>query len=193
MVDRGQLEAVLAELELGASELADPRLALRLGQVRPADALLYSVVHAREDNGLEILTRAISTETSAVLGTYDTFIADWNDADARRRGIEGLAAWFAGEFPRVPGEVVRVAAGKPYVNLGGADGVKKGMRVVLTYEAAPAITDETTGEVLEDAIYDALGVAPIVGVDAERSKLGDVNRTVEGEVPIEAGQPVFTM
>jgi hypothetical protein len=193
MVDRAQLEAVLTELELGASELADPRLALRLGQVRPADALLYSVVHPRDGGGVEILTRAVSTETGSVLGTYDTFVADWDDPAARRRGIEGLAAWFATQFPRVPGAVVRVAAGKPYINLGADDGVKKDMRVVLTYEAAPPIIDETTGETLEDAIYDALGVARIVGVDDERSKLGEVNRTVEGEAAIEAGQPVFTM
>ena len=69
------------------------------------------------------------------------------------------------------------------------------MKVVVTYEAFPAEIDESTGEVLEEALYDALGWAPVVGVEESRSKLDALTITVEDEtnVAIDQGQPAFTM
>lgn len=195
VVERAQLEAVLQELELASSDLADPRFAARLGQVKPADVFLFGEAFAREDGGLEILFRAIEATSSTVLANHDIYIADWNDAPAREERIDAAAQWLADEFPRVPGAILRVAGKNAWVDLGGEDGVREGMKAVVAYEVFPPVIDETTGEILEEGFYDAAAWGPLVGVGETRSKLGDLNPTVEeGDEPkIEEGQPVFTM
>ena len=120
---------------------------------------------------------------------------NWNDADERERKAEEIAQWMERAFPRLPGAIARVVGKNAWVDLGSEEGVRKGMKVVVTYEAFPAEIDESTGEVLEEALYDALGWAPVVGVEESRSKLDALTITVEDDtnVAIDQGQPVFTM
>ncbi len=194
VLERAQLEAVLQELQLSTSDLADPRFASKLGKVKPADVFLFAEAYPREAGGIELLVRAIGADNGLVLDTYDVFVGDWNDADQREERVNEIAGWMARTFPRVPGAVDRVAGNNAWVNLGVEEGIRKGMKVVLAYEAAPEERDPATGEVLEDALYDAMGWAPIDGVDAERSKLGPLAPALNHEdATIAEGQPVFTM
>lgn len=195
VVERTQLEAVLQELELASSDLADPRFAARLGQVKPADVFLFGEAFPREDGGLELLFRAIDATSSTVLANHDVYIADWTDRETREERLDAVAQWLAREFPRVPGAVLRTAGRNVWVDLGKEDGVREGMKAVVAYEAFPPVIDETTGETLEEGFYDAAAWAPLAGVSDTRSKLGDLNPTVEenDEPTIEEGQPVFTM
>ena len=193
VLERAQLEAILQEQQLSASALADPRFASRLGKIRPADVFLYSVVYPRGETGIEILTKAISTETAEILATNDAFVTNWADADERAQCIEEIAGWLARTFPRLPGEVIRVTGKNAWVNLGENEGVRKGMKVVVTYEAIPAEKDPATGEVLEEAFYDAAGWASIAGVYDVRSKLDELTTVGDEAISITEGQPAFTM
>lgn len=195
VLDRSGLEAVLLEQQIATSELADPRFATRLGKIRPVDLFISGAVFPRDGGGYEIRPQVISTETGLIVADYDTFVQNWNDADERERKAEEIAQWMERAFPRLPGAIARVVGKNAWVDLGSEEGVRKGMKVVVTYEAFPAEIDESTGEVLEEALYDALGWAPVVGVEESRSKLDALTITVEDDtnVAIDQGQPVFTM
>lgn len=194
VVTRTELDQILEELHLGSSALADPNFALRLGKIKPADVLLYAIVYPRNDGGLEILCQAIGTETALILAQYDAFVRDATDTQQRRNAVNEIAAWLGETFPRVSGELAAVVGKGAWVNIGQEDGLRKGMKVVVTYEAVPAEKDPATGKVLEEAFYDALGWAAVVGVEAERGKLDEIRLMEghEGEQPT-VGQPVFTM
>ncbi|HOJ32658.1 MAG TPA: CsgG/HfaB family protein [Candidatus Hydrogenedentes bacterium] len=194
VVTRTELDQILQELQLGTSELADPNFALKLGRIKPADLMIYSLVYPRADGGAELLFQAIGVETATILAQYDTFVRDTKNTEEEKRALADVADWLEEAFPRISGELIAVAGKNSWVNLGEEDGIRKGMNVVLAYEVQSAEKDATTGEILREPIFDALGWAPVVGVEKDRSKL-DAVRFVEGhegQQPTQ-GQPAFTM
>ncbi len=194
VVTRAELENVLDELQLGSSELADPRFALRLGRIKPVDVMLYGMVFPRNDGSAELLCQAIDTETALILSQYDTVISAANDPESRKEALRYLSGWLVEQFPRISGELVAVVGTNAWTNLGKEEGVRKGMKVVVTYEAKPPQRDPATGEILESPIYDALGWAPVVGVENERSKLDKIRFNEGHETSsLHEGQPIFTM
>ncbi len=195
VLERAQLETILTEQQLGSSALADPRFAIKLGSLKPADVFLFGSAFSCQDKGLEIRVQVIETGTGVILDSYDTFIKDTSDRKDRNLRMEEIARWMADTFPRVTGSVKALVGKNPWVDLGKDDGVRKGLRIVVVYEAVPAEVDEQTGEVYEEPIYDALGWAPVIRVERTRSKLDVLHYIVDqGEgLSIASGQPVFSM
>jgi TolB-like protein len=66
LVERGQLEAALTELNLGMNAIIDDQTAVRLGKVLQANAIITGSYH-KEGNTLQFTARVIEVETSEVI------------------------------------------------------------------------------------------------------------------------------
>jgi hypothetical protein len=196
VVERTRLQEVLTEQQLSAG-LADPNQALALGKVIPAQVFIVADVFPRDEKGVEIKARAISTETSDVIATLDEFAENKDDREALKFKCDSLAAQLAKLFPRLSGEVVdaRETAGGTEMLLSWTqeDGVRQGTYLLLVHESEPWI-DESTGEVLEPGELTPVGRAQITNVSASntRARVVPVENQQEG-VKVEKGMPAITM
>jgi hypothetical protein len=188
MVDRQRLAEVLQEQQLSAA-LADPNRALQLGKVIPANVFLVGEVIDR-GKGIEVYTRVVSTETSEIVGKFDTNIDDKNDAEKVKFGVDAIAEGLARSYPRVTGDIVKVDGKNLIFNFGKDDGVQPGMYVLVVHQEDP-VKDDKTGEILVEGDYQKLGKAAIRNVSEKACKAETVKQ--EGDAKLEAGMPAVTM
>jgi predicted Ser/Thr protein kinase len=69
VVEREALQEILTEMNLGASDLADPRAQLAIGQLLPASLILLGDLLSLP-NGQQLYLRLVDTETTKVLSTF---------------------------------------------------------------------------------------------------------------------------
>jgi hypothetical protein len=176
VVNRGQLDRVLAEQKLNNSDLVDPASAQRVGRLLGAQYLVVgSLLGADFDPGFfskdRFLVKAqlqLVEVESGRIRTSDTFSgtrivlmmkrkgglgAELSPAEERKsiqEGAEAVARQFAdrvGVVDPLEGYVVAVEGGRVAINLGEASGVRPGQEFVA-YEEGRRITDPVTGELL---------------------------------------------
>ncbi|MCX5769360.1 MAG: hypothetical protein NTZ09_03680, partial [Candidatus Hydrogenedentes bacterium] len=139
ILDRTRLQDVLTEQQLAAA-LANPDEAIALGKLTNAQVFLVADVFDR-GSGVEVKARAISTETSEIIQTFDTYIDDKNSSEKINAGLEALAADLAKAFPRLSGEVLSVRArpdgDEMLLNWTREDGVREGMYLLVVQESEP--------------------------------------------------------
>jgi hypothetical protein len=136
VVDRVILDRLLAELNLGSSDLADPDTALRLGRVMAARIMGTGTLFTLPGNTLVNL-RLVDTETSAIAKTLTRELgpeAGWNK-ELLRLNREILAALVDG-YP-LQGYVVQVSGDQALINLGAAQGMVQGTRLDVIEETKP--------------------------------------------------------
>jgi hypothetical protein len=132
---------ILHELRLSVSELADPRTALKIGRILPAD-LLFAGSFFEDAEGLTVYMRIIDTTDATVL--YATDIYTERQRDDWRFQVEGLVSKMEQYFPLIES---RITARQPKIvtiAAGRRDGVKPGTRFIVLHP-------DRTGEVLGDA------------------------------------------
>ncbi len=185
MVERQQLAAVMTEQQLSEA-LGNPDAALRLGKIIPAQVFLIGDVVER-GNEIEVMVRAVSTETGSIVAQVDTNIPDKNDIEKMKFGCDDLAQQLLDAFPRLSGEVLSERSGQIMVNWTTEDGIREGMRMLIVEVQEPWI-DEDTGEVLEEGDVITVGKAIITNVTSNYTKA-----KVEGGAQLEKGMPAITM
>jgi hypothetical protein len=194
VLERVALQDVLTEQQLSAA-LSDPDQALTLGKLTPAQIFLTAEVYPRGENGIEVLARAIDTETSSILENLDVFIEDRRDTAAVDRACRGLANALRDKFPRLSGEVMRVresgGAQEMMMNWTAEDGVRKGTRVVLVHQE-PDEVDPATGEVVWPGDIHPVGKAVIVNIISSGSQARSTEPVEEG-IKVEEGMPAITL
>jgi tetratricopeptide (TPR) repeat protein len=107
VLSRDQLEAILREQKLSATQLVDSATAIRLGKLVAAEAVIAITVN-ETPKSVEAYAQLISTETSTVLASKDIFDPEKAPGSARAKMIE-LAAKLKQDYPLVEGAVVTVA------------------------------------------------------------------------------------
>ncbi len=190
ILDRTRLQDVLTEQQL-ASALADPNQAISLGKLTPAQIVLVADVFPRDQKGVEIKARAISPETSDVIGTLDAFIDDRENRESVGKACEALAAQLSKFYPRLSGEIVAVRDNDLLLNWTKEDGVREGAYVLIVQEEAPWV-GQTTGEVLQPGEFVEIGRAKVLNVLQNGTKARAVERKEEGK-KLETGLPAITM
>jgi TolB-like protein len=132
IIEREKISAVLEELRLGQTELVDRDSAVKVGKIVTADAIMIGTVYVTKDS-LEVLTRLVNTETSAVMETKDVF-----DEDTSLPGIkslsERLAFKFRQSFPVMEGIVIKKEGDAVLVDIGGKMKIKKDMGLIIFRE-----------------------------------------------------------
>lgn len=121
-------DQLLAEQRLSASELADPRAALRIGKLIPAELLVMTLLFP-QGRGLTIFSRVVDTTSGAVLCAEDVYVPDPSH-DLKNR-VEGLVLKVEQQFPLMNGKILSHTADKATVSVGAAQGLKPGMRFLL--------------------------------------------------------------
>ena len=195
VLDRTRLRDVLTEQQLAAA-LANPDEAIALGKLTTAQILLVADVFNR-GGGVEVKARAISTETSDILQTFDTYIDDKNSSEKINAGLESLAADLAKAFPRLSGEILSVRP-KPdgdemLLNWTREDGVREGMHLLVVQETDPWL-DPATGTVIEPGEVVKVAEGRIQALLTQGAKAKALKPEQEQEsVKLDAGMAAITM
>ena len=194
VLDRTRLQDVLTEQQLAAA-LADPNEAIRLGKLTNAHVFLVADVFARDEAGLEIKSRAVSTETSDVLATLDVFIEDRNSREAVDNACMALAAQLADVFPRLSGELLAVRqkadGSEMLVNWTKEDGIREGSYLLVVHEDEPWV-DESTGEILAEGEIIEVSRGRVTRVTGSGSQAKEIKQDT-AEVTLEQGMAAITM
>lgn len=129
VIDRGSIETVIEEQELVAA-LGSVKERQRLGQLEMADFLLIADLRKYGEN-LEIVLHAIDSITSreVIVDVYGPA----NTTQELRELIDDLALRLEQEFPRVRGNLVRVASNgeRVYSSLSKSDRIRESMYCVV--------------------------------------------------------------
>lgn len=138
VVEREVLDALLQELNLGTSDLADPDTQLRLGKVLSAQLLGFADF---AQNGPEttMYLRMVDTETTSIdsqvtrpLPRNEAAITAFVDALEKELEAKVLAS------RKLQGLIAEVASPEEiWINLGGAHGVQPGQQFVVLQDGGP--------------------------------------------------------
>lgn len=120
--------ALIEEQRLSASELADPRVALRIGKLVPAELLALTLLIPQGES-LTIFCRVVDAASGEILCAEDVYVPA-PEKDLRDR-IEGLAMKIEQQFPLMDGKILATSSDIATVGLGAAQGLKPGMRFLV--------------------------------------------------------------
>ncbi|MCU0949571.1 MAG: hypothetical protein MUC68_00580, partial [Burkholderiaceae bacterium] len=144
LVERRLLDKVLAEVKLGASELADQDTQIRLGRLLAA-RLMVSGVMTHEPGGLAASVRAIDTETTQLAMVRAERQAGPGNPTALATAIaQQIAATIQDKYP-LRGRIALVEDDRVVINLGRKHGVAAGQAFNVIERGAPI---ELNGRVL---------------------------------------------
>ena len=147
VLDRESLESIMLERKLGASALADPSTAARLGRLQNADMILSGYVRPYpRSNGIEVVGRLIDTESSEILFEHDVY-GEQQDEFTMTKMLEGLYVKFARGFPLLQGSIVTAGKKMLEVDLGYGGFARKQMRFMI-YREGKKLINPINGRVL---------------------------------------------
>ncbi len=166
IVSRGnELEAVLREQKLSATDLVDKSAAVKVGKIVAAEAVLMGTIRETA-NSVEIYARLINTETSALFDAKDVYGQDKSFAQLQYL-TDGLALKFMHGFPLIEGMVIKISGKNIYADFGTVQHIKKDMKFIVFREGQP-IVHPVTGRMLGSETLQ-LGVATVVNVFEDMS------------------------
>ena len=129
VVERALLDKLLAELNLGSSELADPNTSLRLGRVLAAKLLASGMLIYQPRNAFLTL-RLIDSETSAIPIVYSKPVNPNNINRVIKKVSSDILEKIREKYP-LQGFVIQKEGNQVLINLGETQGIKPGMRFAL--------------------------------------------------------------
>lgn len=145
VVDRAILDKVLAELKMGASELADPDTALRVGRILAARLIATGSVFRPSPKEGTVNLRLVDTETTdIVLPLSERQGGPIDPATVATNLAKKISAAVRDKYP-VKGRIALVEGGKVIINLGKKYGIQPGMVFNVLGDEKPV---ELNGRVL---------------------------------------------
>jgi len=150
--EEAAFRALLTELKIGNSDLADKATAVRIGRIRTAEGILFGKT-IEDDRSITIDLWLVDTETSEIL-----FFADVYGEDKRRDElkwlVDGLVLKYKQHFPLVRGRVTRVTDSGVFIDNGTLDGIWAGMKYLILKEdrdgdSGGLRTVKVSGKILE--------------------------------------------
>lgn len=144
VVEREMLDKLLSELNLGASQLADPETALKLGRILSARLIVTGSLIA-VPGGLRLALRVIDPETSAVkLTQADEFGPTRSLTTVGRQFGGTLAQRLRVDYP-LKGRIAAVEDGaQVIVDLGSRHGITPGTRMAIVADGDPIVVNGRT-------------------------------------------------
>lgn len=183
VIERSQLEKVLKEQALGMSGVVDVASATKVGKVLGVDAVLIGSI-TQDDKKVGMDARLVNTESAEVLTSNDAYANSDNPEELRKMATK-VAVEVYNAMPLVQGTVIKVETSDFIVDLGEAQGLKKGMKVVV-FKEGDEIKHPVTGEILG---YKTTKLGELVLTDVQ-SKFG-TGEAVDKEGDIQVGDKVI--
>jgi tetratricopeptide (TPR) repeat protein len=190
VLDRKNLDSVLQELKIGASDLAASETSLQLGKLEVAQLLLRGSVGKR-DASIEVKVDAISTETGRIIDQFDAQITKAGDSADIENAMKRIAAALNAKFPRVSGSITKVVSPESFItSISTNESVEQNMYVLVIARGEP-VKDDITGEVLQPGGITMLARGVVESVTASGSTVRRIH--FKDEAPnLEAGFPAMT-
>jgi TolB-like protein len=145
VIERAQLEKILAEQKLGMTGIIDASTAAQIGKGIGVDAVVVGSI-TQASNAVTIDARLIDTETAAILTARDAFSSGLSLQNLSQM-LADLTQRIKADLPLVSGYVIRVDGDKVSLDIGAKDGLRKGMKCHVYREGAPMV-HPVTGEVI---------------------------------------------
>jgi len=130
--EEAAFQAILTELKIGNSELADKTTAVRIGRLRTAEGMLYGKT-IEDEQSITVDLWLVDTETSEILFFADVYGED-KSRDELKWLADGLVLKFRQRFPLVRGKVTGVTDSGVFINNGSAEGIWAGMKYLVLKE-----------------------------------------------------------
>jgi TolB-like protein len=146
VMERAQLDKILAEQSLGASGVVDAATAAQIGKGIGVDAIIIGSVAAAPSGAISIDARVIDTESATIIVAQDAYSGS-SDAQSVKNAVENLARKIAESLPLVEGYVIRIDGEKIMLDQGRTAGLKRGMKCVV-YKEGDVVKHPITGEIL---------------------------------------------
>jgi len=176
VLERAELERILAEQQLSQEDIFNQDTAVRLGRMMAAETVLAGDIFAT-DHSVEIAARMIDAETSLILAEKDVYW-EGSPAEGFREILEGLAHKFREHFPLCEGKIIRVTGEGALVNIGSESGLARGMRMVA-FREDDLLIDPDTGQNL-GADTEVLGVLAVRDVYPKYARTAYVKNSTPG-------------
>ena len=146
VMERAQLDKILAEQSLGASGVVDANTAAQIGKGIGVDAIIIGSVAAAASGAISIDARVIDTESATIIVAQDAYSGS-SDAQSVKNAVENLSRKIAESLPLVEGYIIRIDGEKIMLDQGRGAGLKRGMKCVV-YKEGEVVKHPITGEVL---------------------------------------------
>lgn len=156
VVEREVLDALLEELRLSASELADPSTALRVGRILSA-RLITTGRLLREGNDWQASLRIVETETTAIKAALAESIRTGDKEEVAEVLGKALLERLRAEYP-LYGRIVSLEEDAIVLNVGSGEGIVPGMKMAVFGDAQ----GEKVGEVEITSVQEASSRGRIV-------------------------------
>lgn len=166
LVERLKIEDILTEQHISASELVQPKIALKAGRLIAAHCIVSGRL-IESNRGLEIVSEMIDTETSEIIATEDVY-SEAEGLAAMRALADGTAIKFHIDFPLVTGVIVD-HSGDSIVTDMGQDKLKSNKRLIVYREK----------EIIHPKTRMSLGIAPKI---IDQARITDVSETLSKAV-----------
>ncbi len=145
VIERAQLEKILAEQQLGMSGVLDASTAAQIGKGIGVDAVMIGSI-TQGGNSVTIDARLIDTETATIISAKDAFVTGIS-LQSLSQMISELAGKFRDDFPLVNGYVIGIDGDRLTLDLGISNGLKKGRKCIVYREGSP-IVHPVSGKVI---------------------------------------------
>ena len=175
VIERAQLDKILAEHKLGMSGILDASTAAEIGKGIGVDAVVVGSV-TRSGNSVSVDARLIDTESAAIIAAKDAYTNNISFQNISLMILD-LGEKIKKELPIVNGFVINVQGDKLTLDIGLNKGVKKGMKCTV-YREGEAIIHPGTGKVLGKMINEICEVQIIDVFDGY--SLSRITRSMKG-------------
>ncbi|UCF94038.1 MAG: hypothetical protein JSW39_07735 [Desulfobacterales bacterium] len=160
---------VKSKLALASANLDDPATAASIGKSLGVNYVLAGSILTTA-TATEIYAQIVETQTSEVVTINDVY-GENVDHEVFKKLCKGLTIRLQDALPLAEGLVIKVSGKRVLFDLGRANGIKKGMRLILYQEGEPIVHPVTQkilgvevdelGKALVTAVYDEFGEAEI--------------------------------
>ncbi|MCI0495899.1 hypothetical protein L0Z72_12915, partial [candidate division KSB1 bacterium] len=137
LFERSQLEKILEEQKLGMAGVLDASTAAEIGKGIGVDAIVLGTV-TRAGANIAIDARLIDTETAEIITAQDEISARTSIQDLKDM-INKLALKISQDLPLVEGYVISIGGDRLTLDIGGNNGLKKGMKCIVYQEGKEII------------------------------------------------------
>lgn len=177
VVERELIDKLLEELNLSASELANPETALKLGKIIGARFITTGTV-TRLGKETQVSLRVIETETSLIKGAFvDTVAQESSLTPVASALADKLAETLRREFP-LQGKVAAIQGDSVTLNIGAAAGVVVGLKMKIFEEGEPIVMEgrelgrqkTDVAEIEVTAVEEAFSTGRVLNKNAEVKK-----------------------
>ena len=177
VVDRRMMEAIISELNLGSSDLADPQTALKLGKLFAAKIIVTGTVHYLPNETLLSL-RLLDTETSMVAKAFTRQLNANGNLEKELGWLDKeILKTVTNKYP-LKGYVADVKNDQVMINLGENQGVVLGTQFAVLKEGKAMIYKGKTlnGALKKIALLKVVQVEPEFSMAQIVTKESDVKQ-----------------